>query len=80
MYHTGAFFLLSLINYFVFAFRGHEMLAADIYNVRTALSVASSYCFPVVRPLLCLGAPYLLFILPALILSRTEHLKQIRNG
>lgn len=56
------FFLLSLINYFVFAFRGHEMLAADIYNVRTALSVASSYCFPVVRPLLCLGAPYLLFI------------------
>jgi len=60
------FLLIGFINYFVYHARGHEILASDIYSVKTALSVASTYKVSMLYPVIFLLMPYVLYFIVCL--------------
>ena len=60
------FMLLSLINYFTYQARGHEVLMSDIYSIKTAMNVASTFEFPLLYPIIFVAMPYALFFIVCL--------------
>ncbi|SCW26364.1 Phosphoglycerol transferase MdoB [Ruminococcaceae bacterium YRB3002] len=57
------FMLLSIVNYYVYQFRGHELVFNDIMSAKTAANVMGSYSYPVAVPLIFIVIPYALFIM-----------------
>ena len=57
------FLLLGLIDYYTYISRGHEVLASDLYSIKTALNVASTFQFPILYPLVFVAMPYALFFI-----------------
>ena len=60
------FVLLGLLDFYVFSFRGHEVLVSDIYSVQTAMNVAGQYKFPLLKPFIYTVMPYIMWILAML--------------
>ena len=58
-----AFFILAVADYYIWSFRGNELIAFDFLSLKTALSVSGSYSFADPMPLLFLVAPYGYYIL-----------------
>ena len=57
------FLLLGTANFFVYTFRGHELIYNDIFSWQTAASVASNYTFPILEPVMYVLVPYVLYII-----------------
>ena len=57
------FLILGTANFFVYTFRGHELIYNDIFSWQTAASVVGSYTFPVLEPVMYVLVPYVLFII-----------------
>ena len=57
------FFILAVADYYIWSFRGNELIAFDFLSLKTALSVSGSYSFADPMPLLFLVAPYGYYIL-----------------
>ncbi|MCR4688354.1 MAG: hypothetical protein K5745_02275, partial [Saccharofermentans sp.] len=57
------FMVLMLTNYYVYSFRGHEIVCEDLVSAKTALSVAGEYTYPLEIPVFFMLLPYVLFIL-----------------
>ncbi|MCQ2515338.1 MAG: LTA synthase family protein [Saccharofermentans sp.] len=55
--------LISITNYFVYAFRGTELTPTDILGATTAMNVAGNYTFPFRDPFLLAYLPLLIYIL-----------------
>lgn len=60
------FLLVGLIDYFTYNARGHEVLASDIYSIKTAMNVASTFEFPLLYPLIFVAMPYALYFIVCL--------------
>ena len=60
------FLLIGLIDYFVYNARGHEVLASDLYSVKTAMNVAGTFEFPLFYPLIFVAMPYALYFIACL--------------
>ena len=60
------FLLLALANYYVYSFRGSELLFSDLFGAGTAAHVAAGYSYPIMMPLTFIAIPYVLFILAAI--------------
>ena len=58
------FLLIALINYYVFQFRGHELVFLDFFSVGTAANVMGNYSYPLFVPIVFMVLPYVLFIMP----------------
>lgn len=56
------FMLIALINYYVYQFRGHELVFYDFVSVRTAANVAGNYSYPMFVPFVYMIIPYALFV------------------
>ena len=57
------FLILALINYYVYQFRGHELVFYDFVSYKTAANVMGSYDYPLFVPIVCMIIPYALFIM-----------------
>jgi len=68
------FLIVGLIDYYTYMSRGHEVLASDIYSIKTALNVASTFQFPVKYPIIFLAMPYALFFIVCLRLKKEPKL------
>ena len=68
------FLLLGLIDYYTYISRGHEVLASDLYSIKTALNVASNFNFPLKYPILFVVMPYALFFIVCLRLKKEPKL------
>ncbi|MBP5655486.1 MAG: LTA synthase family protein [Clostridiales bacterium] len=55
------FLLLSVIDYFVYMFRGHELVAYDFLSVGTAANVAGGYTYNPVQPIVFMVLPFVLY-------------------
>ena len=60
------FLFIGVVNYVVYHARGHEILASDIYSIKTALNVASTYKISLLYPLLFVALPYALYFIVCL--------------
>lgn len=60
------FMILGLVDYYVYSFRGHEVLFSDFLSWRTAANVAGAYSFPLLYPLAFIAAPYALYFIACL--------------
>lgn len=58
---SGGPLFICLLNYFIYAFRGAEMIPYDIYGFETAMNVVCNYRMPFFVPFAFLVLPYLLF-------------------
>ena len=71
------FLLLALANYYVYSFRGSELLFSDLFGAGTAAHVAAGYSYPIMMPLTFIIIPYVLFILAATnIKNKTPHARK----
>lgn len=59
----SVFFLAAIVDFYVYQFRGEELIAVDFYGARTAISVASGYDFFKIQPFAYILIPYALFII-----------------
>ena len=57
------FLILGTANFFVYTFRGHELIYNDIFSWQTAANVAGNYTFPIIEPVMYVIVPYALYIL-----------------
>lgn len=57
------FLILGTANFFVYTFRGHELIYNDIFSWQTAASVVGSYTFPIMEPVMYVLVPYVLYII-----------------
>ncbi len=57
------FLILGTANFFVYTFRGHELIYNDIFSWKTAASVAGSYTFPILEPVMYVLVPYVLYVI-----------------
>ena len=57
------FLILGTANFFVYTFRGHELIYNDIFSWQTAANVVGSYTFPILEPVMYVLVPYVLFII-----------------
>ena len=57
------FFIPALADYYVYTFRGSELIFPDLYGASTAFTVAEGYHFPVLIPLGGMICPYILFLI-----------------
>lgn len=57
------FLILGTANFFVYTFRGHELIYNDIFSWKTAASVAGNYTFPILEPVMYVLVPYVLYII-----------------
>ena len=57
------FLILGIADFYVYTFRGHELIYNDIFSWQTAASVAGSYTFPILEPIVYVLVPYALFII-----------------
>ena len=73
------FMLLALTDYYVYLFRGHEIVMEDLMSARTALAVAGDYSYPVTVPLFFIVIPYILFTISLIGVKRapTESKREI---
>jgi len=55
------FLLLSVADYFVYMFRGHELVAYDFLSVGTAANVAGAYTYNPVQPIVFMVLPFILY-------------------
>ena len=55
------FLLLSIADYFVYEFRGHELVAYDFLSVGTAANVAGGYTYNPLQPLVFMVLPFVLY-------------------
>ncbi len=60
------FMLIAVTDYFVYQFRGHELVMEDLVSAKTALAVAGDYSYPLEIPICFMLAPYILFALSIL--------------
>ena len=60
------FLILGLADYYVFEFRGHEILFSDFMSAQTAANVAGNYNFDLLYPVVFLAMPYALFMMVCL--------------
>lgn len=58
------FMLIAIINYYVYQFRGHELVFLDFTSVNTATKVMGSYSYDLIVPAVFMVIPYVLFIMP----------------
>lgn len=56
------FLLLALVDFYVFNFRGSEIIFSDLYGAGTAFNVAAGYDFPMKLPFFGLIMPYVFLI------------------
>ncbi|SCW26368.1 Phosphoglycerol transferase MdoB [Ruminococcaceae bacterium YRB3002] len=68
------FMLVGLIDYFTYNARGHEVLASDIYSIKTAMNVASEFSFPLLFPLVFVAMPYALYFIACLRIKKEPKL------
>ena len=64
------FALLTITDFYVTRFRGHEIIFTDITSAGTALNVAGNYTFNPVLPLALVAVPFFLTIMCALSLEK----------
>lgn len=57
------FLILGLANFYVFTFRGHELIFSDIFSWETAANVVGNYTFPILYPVMYVLVPYVLYIM-----------------
>ncbi|MBP5774483.1 MAG: hypothetical protein J6W36_02170, partial [Clostridiales bacterium] len=57
------FLILGTANFFVYTFRGHELIYNDIFSWETAANVAGNYTFPILQPVMYVLVPYALYII-----------------
>jgi phosphoglycerol transferase MdoB-like AlkP superfamily enzyme len=55
------FLLLSVADYFVYSFRGHELVAYDFLSIGTAANVAGAYTYNPMQPIAFMILPFLLY-------------------
>lgn len=55
------FLLLSTADYFVYVFRGHELVAYDFLSIGTAANVAGAYTYNPMQPLAFMILPFVLY-------------------
>ena len=60
------FLLVGLIDFYIYTFRGHEILASDIYSFGTAMNVAGNYEYPLWKPFIYVVLPYALYFIACL--------------
>jgi hypothetical protein len=57
------FLILGTADFFVFTFRGHELIYNDIFSWETAAKVVGNYTFPILEPVMYVLVPYVLYII-----------------
>lgn len=57
------FLLLGTVNFYVYTFRGHEIIYSDIFSWETAANVVGNYTFPILEPVMYVLVPYILYIM-----------------
>lgn len=57
------FLILGTANFFVYTFRGHELIYNDIFSWQTAANVVGNYTFPILQPVMYVLVPYVLYII-----------------
>ena len=56
------FVFVALLDYYVYNFRGNEIIAADIFSIKTALNVSGAYDFFDFIPIVIMGIPLILYM------------------
>ncbi len=56
------FALLTITDFYVTRFRGHEIIFSDITSFGTAMNVANNYTFNPIIPIALIGVPYMLTV------------------
>lgn len=57
------FLILGLADFYVYTFRGHEIIFSDIFSWETAANVVGNYTFPILYPVMYVLVPYVLYIM-----------------
>ena len=66
------FLLLGVVDFYVFASRGHEILFSDILSARTAMNVMVAYTYDLTFPIIFVILPYALYIIACLRLKNDK--------
>lgn len=67
------FYILGLVNYFVQSFRGSPILPADIYVLKTAVSVSGGYTYNLTTRIICATMIMLMYIV---FIAKLENIKK----
>ncbi|MBQ9827467.1 MAG: sulfatase-like hydrolase/transferase [Lachnospiraceae bacterium] len=77
----GTFLLLvlSVASYYVYHFRGTELMPLDILSVQTAANVASNYTFEITEGMVMAAVIWLVFVILGFLLPKQEKQKGLKG-